>query len=110
MNKQLNKINKAYSKRLHRLNKSFFSDNTVGLMLFAEYLKYLRDTVIIKNPSEVAKPTSNSSALGTLIIAIGEFDAYQKSEDIKQKEFHWNNFCEFIKLNMEGWLALSDSI
>lgn len=109
MNK-LNKINKAYSKRLHKLNKSFFQDNTVGLVLFAEYLKYLRDKMLIKAATDGGKAVSDSNVLGALVIATGEFDAYQNSEETKQKEFHWNNFCDFIKLNMEEWLVLSDSI
>ena len=28
----------------------------------------------------------------------------------EQKEFHWNNFCEFIKLNLEEWLVLNDTV
>ena len=37
----------------------------------------------------------------TLNAAIEEFEAFRKN----QKDFHWNNFCEFVKLNMKEWLS-----
>ena len=46
----------------------------------------------------------------TLTTAIAEFDAYKASQNSAKKVFHWNNFCELIKLNMEEWLKVNDSI
>ena len=69
-----------------------------GLLLFVEHLKYLRDIYIItQQPVDL---------IATLNAAIDEFDAYQKT----QKEFHWNNFCEFVKSNMKEWLITNDSV
>jgi hypothetical protein len=99
MNKQLNK---AYEKRLETLNKEFFKDNKTGLFLYAEYLKYLRDTFIINDADKLK--------IATLNAAVAEFYAYNNSEVEDVKHFHWNNFCELMRLNMEEWLASNDSI
>ena len=112
-NKLLVKLDKAYSKRVKQLNKNFTKDPNVGLQIFVEQLRYLRDTLIVKASTEelaeeVAEKLSNKAS--TLIIATSEFEAYKDSEEKEQKEFHWNNFCEFIKLNMEEWLVINDTI
>ena len=105
---RVNQLNKAYSKRFKFITKNLVSKNksglTVlasdsGLMLFAEHLKYLRDVYIITQ-------TSSADAISTLNAAIEEFDAYTQTH----KEFHWNNFCEFVKLNMREWLGTDDSV
>ena len=57
---------------------------------------------------EVAEELSNKAS--ALIIATSEFEAYKNSAEKDQKEFHWNNFCEFVKLNMEEWLVINDTI
>ena len=94
--KQINQLNKAYTKRFKRLNKNILKANDSGLLVFVEHLKYLRDIyVITQNSIETA---------AVLNAAIEEFEAYRKT----QKAFHWNNFCEFIKLNMKEWL--NDSV
>ena len=106
MNK-INKLNKAYSKRFKQINKNLLARKesgvsvlagASGLLLFVEHLKYLRDIyIIIQQPVDI---------IATLNAAIDEFNAYQKTK----KEFHWNNFCEFLKLNMKEWLEADDSI
>ena len=95
-------LRKAYTGRLNSLNKNFFKDPNSGLAIFVEHLKFKRDNLILQ--------TSNESALATLATAIAEFEAYQTSEDVTQKGFHWNNFCDFVKLNMEEWQTLNDSV
>ena len=96
MNRPLKKLNKAYSKRFKQLNKNILITNEAGLSIFIEHLKYLRDSYII---------THNSiDAVVSLNAAIEEFEAYRKN----QKEFHWNNFCEFVKLNMKEWLVVNN--
>lgn len=92
-----NKLNKAYIKRFKQLNKNILTAN-YGLTVFVEHLKYLRDNYIITQKS--------TEAIASLNAAIEEFDAYKQT----QKEFHWQNFCAFIKLNMEEWLANNDSV
>ena len=98
-------LTKAYKKRLRYLNKKFFNSKDIGLRLFVEHLKYQRDCRILQSSLETM-----SADLTVLITALAEFDEYQLSTDPKQKDFHWRNFCEFIKLNWEEWLALNDSI
>lgn len=105
MNRTLNRLNKAYTKRFKQLNKNILVTNNSGLIIFIEHLKYLRDTQIMSQNSTEASEKTNSDIIA-LTAAIEEFDAYMKS----QKEFHWNNFCEFIKLNMREWLVVNDSV
>lgn len=112
-NKLLIKLDRAYSKRVKQLNKNFTKDPNVGLQIFVEQLRYLRDTLIVKASveeleEEVAEELSNKTY--ALIIATSEFEAYKNSAEKGQKEFHWNNFCEFVKLNMEEWLVINDTI
>lgn len=101
-NKQLSR---AYNKRFNQLSKLLTKVPTACMVLFVEHLKYLRDTCIMAEPN-----ISENTSLTTLMVAIGEFEAYLESEDTKQKEFHWKIFCEFLKLNMEEWLVLNDSV
>lgn len=97
MNYLLKQLNKAYIKRFKQLNKDLPSVNNSGLLIFIEHLKYLRDRNIIMN---------NSKEAASLKAAIEEFEAYRSNK----KDFHWNNFCEFTKLNMGEWLAANDSV
>jgi hypothetical protein len=95
-------LRKAYAKRINSLNKSFFKDPNSGLKLFVEQLKFKRDILITQS--------NTCPQLASLTTAIAEFEAFQTSEEKKQKEFHWNNFCDFVKLNQEEWQVLNDSI
>lgn len=97
MNNKIKQLNKAYAKRFKQLNKNILSTST-GLQVFAEHLKYLRDIFIITQKS--------ADSVASLNAAIEELEAYKKSN----KEFHWNNFCEFVKLNMREWLLTNDSV
>lgn len=92
-----NKLNKAYTKRFKQLNKNMLNTD-YGLTMFVEHMKYLRDTYIIAQKS--------TEVIASLNAAIEEFEAYKQT----QKEFHWQNFCEFVKLNTKEWLAVNDSI
>jgi hypothetical protein len=99
MKNQLKQLNKAYCKRLNKVD---------GLEYFIEYLKYLRDYSIINVESaEVLKASSKVTAL---IVTISEFEAYRDSTEEKQRKFHWINFWELVKLNMEEWQVLNDSV
>ena len=91
-------LTKAYAKRFKQLNKNILATNDAGLVIFAEHLKYLRDIYIITQKS--------ADVIATLNAAIEEFEAYKKSN----KDFHWNSFCEFVRLNMKEWLAANDSV
>ena len=104
---KIKQLNNAYSKRFKKINKHLLAKKESnllilecdsGLALFVEHLKYMRDVYILTQKS--------SGNIATLNAAIEEFEAYCKT----QKDFHWNNFCEFIKLNMREWLVINDSI
>lgn len=100
------KLNKAYEKRLKTLNKEFFTNNKIGLFSFVEYLKYLRDNFILDS----YKDDQDKIKIAALNAAIAEFYAWDESEAEDVKRFHWNSFCELMRLNMEDWLASNDSI
>ena len=91
-------LNNAYTKRFKQRNKDILSSEDSGLLVFVEHLKYLRDAYILTQKSV--------DAVVTLTAAIEEFDAYRSTK----KDFHWNNFCEFLKQNMKEWLAINDSV
>jgi hypothetical protein len=105
-NKDIKMLKKAYTKRFKCISSSFFSDKEAGLTLFIEYLKYIRDSMIINNYENSNKQTN----IATIIAAIAEFDAYKSSKDSDIKVFHWNSFTELLKQNMEEWLQLDDSV
>ena len=102
----INKLNKAYYNRLKKLNKDFFNNKSVGLALFIEYLRYLRDVNILKDFDTPEKQLS----IAALVAAITEYEAYDLNRDKSNKIFHWNNFIELIKHNMEDWLQIDDSV
>jgi hypothetical protein len=105
--KERKQINGAYEIAFKRLLKAIFTDKKQGLALFTEYLKYLRDFIIIREPYDESEHAKLK--LATIITAIAEFEAYTKAEE-SQKAFHWNNFCELIKQNMEDWLDINDTV
>jgi hypothetical protein len=104
------RLNRAYSKKIKIASKDFFTKKDVGLVLFVEYLRYLRDTLIIKVPTALTNESAHKTKIATLATAIAEFDTYRISQEESKKTFHWNNFCELIKLNMEEWLEPNDSV
>lgn len=110
MEKTITQLNKAYAKRFKYVNKEFFTKHDTGLALFAEYLKYLRDFMIVSSGGQFTEKENIKINVATITATITEFDAYKECTNTEQKIFHWNNFWEFIKLNMEEWLKLNDSI
>ena len=106
--KEINQLNKAYKNRFSYLQNSIFVNKEAGLTLFVEYLKYLRDSVVL---NEYNQESENSKIkIASIIAAIAEFEEYKQTQDSKQKIFHWNNFCELFKQNMEDWLNVDDSV
>jgi hypothetical protein len=105
--KEIKQLNRAYKTAFNCLQKSIFTDRQCGLMLFVEYLRYLRDLIILHESYE--EPESLKLKLATIVTAIAEFEAYTNAET-SQRAFHWNNFCELLKQNMEGWLDINDTV
>ena len=106
--KELKQLNKAYKNRLNALQKSFFDDNETGLLLFAEYLRYLRDSIVLAEFHSETEAVKVKMA--TIMAAVAELDAYLHDVGTQQKTFHWNTFCELLKQNMEDWLKIDDSV
>ena len=104
---QVKQLNRAYKKSFNILNKSLFQSKTAGLNIFIEYLRYLRDSMILSVDEDLEKVNKTNVKLATIITAVAEYEASLATD---QKAFHWNNFCELVKQNMEDWLELNDSI
>lgn len=102
-------LKKAYKKRFKVLNKSFFDDRSQGMLVFNEYLKYLRDFIILNTDNALESDIKNTR-IATINTAIAELCSWQKAVDEQKKDFHWNNFCELLRLNMKEWLVPNDSI
>ena len=95
---EVKQLNKAYTKRFKQLNKNILATEDAGLIVFVEHLRYLRDAHIIA--------LGSVDIIATLNATIEEFEAFRRTK----KDFHWNNFCEFLKQNMKEWLAINDSV
>jgi hypothetical protein len=109
-NNKTAQLNSAYSKRCKVINKDFFINKNTGLVLFVEYLKYLRDSLILETPVDLNRQELTKTKIATLVTTIAEFETYKINQDKDKKTFHWNNFCELVKLNMEEWLEPNDSV
>ena len=106
---KITQLNTAYSNRLANMTALGINNKDLGLDFIAEYLRYLRDKLVLKNIDTLEQePVKTDIAL--LASAVAEFDAYQGTQEITQKIFHLNTFCDFLRLNMGEWLALNDSI
>ena len=101
-------LNKAYNDRFSFIQQDIFVNRAAGLTLFIEYLKYLRDSIVLNEYDKACE--GSKIKIASIITAIAEFDAYTQAQDNQQKTFHWNSFCELFKQNMEDWLKIDDSI
>ena len=104
---QIKQLNKAYKKSFNTLNKSLLQSKSAGLSIFVEHLRYLRDSMILSVDGDLEKNYKTNTKLATIITAVAEYEA---SISTDQRVFHWNNFCELVKHNMEEWLELNDSV
>lgn len=103
------KLCKAYSKRLKLLNASFFNNINIGIELFVEYLKYVRDLRLISSTCNVYENEQEKACMASIMAAIAEFEAWQTCKE-DQKQFHWNNFMELTKQNFMEWITPNDTI
>lgn len=112
-NQPIKQINKTYETTLESIQKSFFSNSQTGLDLFVEYLRYIRDSLIIKAPDLSVSPDENL-IIATIMAAIAEYESYENYKiskaDERLQKFHWDNFWELIKCNLREWQALNDTI
>ena len=106
----IKQLERAYSKRFKVLSKDFFNNKETGLIFFTEYLRYFRDFLVISPTGNLSKQEALKFKITTITTALAEYDEYVACQDEAKKVFHWNNFCELVKLNMEGWLELLDTV
>jgi hypothetical protein len=104
---QIKQLNKAYKKSFNTLNKSLLRSKSAGLSIFVEHLRYLRDSMLLSVDGDLEKIYKTNTKLATISTAVAEYEA---SVSTDQRVFHWNNFCELVKQNMEDWLELNDSV
>jgi hypothetical protein len=100
------RINRYYYKKTKLLNKDFFKNQKVCLRLFVEHLKYIKTSMLLSRDND----KHVTSAISAITAAIAEFEAYEECTDRTKQIFHWNNFCELVKLNMGEWLTFNDSV
>jgi hypothetical protein len=96
-------LNKAYYKKIKNLVTSDFTSRNSGLIILNEQLKYIRDCLVLDNINDIEKEPIKTD-IAIIATAIAEFEAYQLAQELQQKNFHWKNFCDFLKLNMEEWM------
>jgi hypothetical protein len=102
-------LENAYTKKLKKLVKNGFNYKYLGPSILNEQLKYTRDFLILNNLNSLEQEPIKTN-IATLATAIAEFEAFQTAQEPEQKAFHWQSFCDFVKLNMEEWTLLNDSI
>ena len=108
-NYKIRQLNRAYKKSFKKLYKNFFTDRKTGLLIFVEYLKYLRDSLFISDSKNTLDELTKTK-ISALTIAIAEFEAFMQAQDSLHSSFHWSNFIKMVDYNMEEWLKLDDSI
>lgn len=106
-----NRLLNAYIKNTRKtIAASKIQNGNYVIQSLLENLTYLRDFLVTyKDDTTVLEYISQESYdenIITLSVAVAEIRAYFNSEEL----FHWKNFCELFKRNMEGWLKTYDSI
>ncbi len=111
--KQSKQIDRTYDYTLKVLRKDFFNNNRAGLNLFIEYLRYVRDKIVISSNS-LDTTLPENFLVASITTAVAEFEAYENyyisnaSEQLQK--FHWDNFWELVKQNLEEWLSFDASV
>jgi hypothetical protein len=123
--KQLCRI---YDKVLKEDHADNFKNLVNPMNYFVTYLKFMRDYYILTEPLILDSGEENRN-IAALATAVSEYEQYQNcenkyygfdgtkvvykvngtSEEVQQlynteKAFHWNNFWNLIRLNMEDWM------
>jgi hypothetical protein len=126
--KEFKQLYKAYDKKLKKDHELNFKDLNNSMNYFVTYLKFMRDYYILTEPLILESGEENLK-IASLATAVSEYEKYQTcehkyygfdgtqiiykvegtSEEIQQlynteKTFHWNNFWNLIRLNMEDWM------
>ena len=126
--KEFKQLYKAYDKSLKTYHADNFKSLTNCMDYFVTYLKFMRDYYILTEPF-VTDSGEENLKIASLATAISEYENYQMcehkyygfdgtniiykvegtSEEVQQKytrekTFHWDNFWNLVRLNMEDWM------
>ena len=129
--KKYKKLYKAYIKKFKK--HSEFLNPQDKLDYFVDYLRFVRDYLILSEPITVDGVENIKTA--SIASAIAEFEAYKdcfnkyfeidgnlvkkkatcefedyNNQYAKEKAYHWACFWELVKLNIESWFDINDTI
>lgn len=95
-NKIQTELLKAYKKQLKTLSMENQNDR---VQILITYLKYLRDVELFNFDKEAFEniPLLNST--------IAELEAAVRQSKSEYVDFHIQNFCELLKINLKEWLT-----
>lgn len=119
--KEFKELYKTYGNKLKEHHKKSFENFTNSMDYFITHLKFMRDYFILTEPLVLENGEENMK-IASLATAISAYDKYQLCINLcktiesnteqnealinkytQEKEFHWNNFWNLIRMNMEAW-------
>ena len=126
--KEFKQLCQTYDKVLKKEHTTNFKSLTNPMDYFVDYLRFMRDYYILTEPLILESGEENLK-IASLATAVSEYEQYQScehkyyrfdgteaicrvsgtSEEVqqqynKEKTFHWNNFWNLIRLNIEDWM------
>ena len=126
--KEFKQLYHTYDKTLKETHTTNFKGLNNCMDYMITYLKFMRDYYILTEPLELESGEENLK-IASLATAVSEYEQYQNcmhkyygfdgtqviykvegsSDEVQrlynqEKAFHWNNFWELIRLNMEDWM------
>lgn len=126
--KEFKQLCQTYDKVLKNEHATSFKNLTNCMDYLVTYLKFMRDYYILTE-SLILDSGEENLKIASLATAVSEFEQYQMcehkyygfdgtkviykvegtSEEVQEKyttekTFHWNNFWNLIRLNMEDWM------
>lgn len=126
--KEFKQLCRAYDKVLKDDHAADFKNLTNPMGYFVNYLKFMRDYYILTEPL-ILETGEENLKIAALATAVSEYEQYQtcihkyygfngtqviyktsdNGEEVqqqynKERTFHWNNFWNLVRLNMEDWM------
>lgn len=126
--KEFKNLYKTYDKRLKKDHEMSFKNLTNSMNYFVDYLRFMRDYYILMEPVVLDNGEENLK-IASLATAVSEYEQYQTceqkyygfdetkvvykvegtQEEVQklynaEKAFHWTNFWNLVRLNMEDWM------
>ena len=126
--KEFKQLCQTYDKVLKNDHSTNFKSLINPMGYFVDYLKFMRDYYILTEPLVLDSEEENLK-IAAIATAVSEYEQYQNCEQKyygfdgtkviykipgtreevqqqynKEKNFHWNNFWNLVRLNMEDWM------